>query len=81
MAGEIRRLCPHCDETLAPRTFREHLRLFYDADSHTWTKKRKVSSTIQLESLVQSDQTLIGEEEWHVKVKVYIYGHDVLLLT
>ena len=41
MAARIRKLCPHCDEILAPRTYREHIRLYYDADSHTWTKKRK----------------------------------------
>ena len=41
MAARIRKLCPHCDEILAPRTYREHIRLYYDTDSHTWTKKRK----------------------------------------
>lgn len=40
----FRKFCPHCGQTLAPRTFREHHRLFYDAVSCTWTKKRRVNS-------------------------------------
>ena len=43
MSGELhRKFCQHCEEYLAPRTFREHLRIFYDGNSHTWTKRRKV---------------------------------------
>ena len=34
------RFCPHCEKKLAPRTFREHMRLFYDASTCTWTKRR-----------------------------------------
>ena len=41
MAGEVRKFCMHCEESLAPRTFREHVRLYYDTTSHSWTKKRK----------------------------------------
>ena len=43
--SEARRLfCPHCEESLALRTYREHVRLFCDTVSHTWTKKRKSGS-------------------------------------
>lgn len=41
MAGEIRKYCLHCEESLAPRTYREHVRLYYDSNSHSWTKKKK----------------------------------------
>lgn len=44
MSG-VRRFCEHCEETLAPRTFREHCRLFYDTNTSTWTKKMKMNST------------------------------------
>lgn len=48
MAGLTRKLCIHCGEMLAPRTYREHVRLYYDESSHTWTKRRRVecSSTV-----------------------------------
>ena len=39
-----RKFCAHCEESLAPRTFREHARLYYDPNSHSWTKKRKLDS-------------------------------------
>ena len=42
MSKEVRKYCGHCEEILAPRTFREHARLYYDINSHTWTKKRRV---------------------------------------
>lgn len=44
MSREMRRVCPHCEERLAPRTLREHMRLFFDARSRTWTKRSKTSS-------------------------------------
>lgn len=48
MSKEIRKVCPHCEERLAPRTLREHARLFFDARSRTWTKKTpKISSAIE----------------------------------
>lgn len=48
MAKEVRKFCDHCEETLAPRTFREHARLYYDARSHIWTKKRKIGDPDEL---------------------------------
>ena len=39
--------CPHCEQTLALRTYREHFRLFYDTTSRVWTKpckRRRVGS-------------------------------------
>ena len=45
MAGVSRKFCEHCEEMLAPRTFREHLRLYYDGESHTWRKRMKRSDT------------------------------------
>ena len=42
------RFCPHCMEKLAPRTHREHLRLFYDANSHTWTKKMRLDQGLEV---------------------------------
>ena len=39
-----RKFCVHCEESLAPRTFREHARLHYDPDSHSWSKKRRLDS-------------------------------------
>ena len=42
MAGLNRKLYIHCGEMLAPRTYREHVRLYYDENSHTWTKRRRI---------------------------------------
>lgn len=39
--------CPHCEQTLAPKTYREHFRLFHDTTSRVWTKpckRRRVGS-------------------------------------
>ena len=47
-SSTIYRFCPHCMEKLAPRTHREHLRLFYDANSHTWTKKMRLDPGLEV---------------------------------
>ena len=75
MAGhgefEVRRLCPHCEQKLAPRTFREHLRLYYDDSSRTWTKRRKIGSNTELDfESLQPDQSLMvhsSDEECHME--------------
>lgn len=48
MAKEVRKFCTHCEESLAPRTYREHARLYYDTNSHSWTKKRRVDCNLDL---------------------------------
>ena len=39
--SSYRKLCGHCGEKLAARTYREHVRLYYDAVTQSWRKKRK----------------------------------------
>ena len=64
MAGKTRRHCPHCDQKLAPRTFREHLRLYYDDSSRTWTKRRKVGFNVEADfEPLQSDHSLLIHSE------------------
>lgn len=44
-AGNCRRLfCPHCEESLAYRTYREHVRLYHDPVTRTWNKRRKTAA-------------------------------------
>ena len=38
-----RRYCDHCNKIVAKSTYYEHRANFYDADSKTWTKQRKIS--------------------------------------
>lgn len=40
-ASQRRIVCPHCEESFALRTFREHARLYCDAEAHTWNKRRR----------------------------------------
>ena len=47
MAGISRKFCAHCEEMVAPRTFREHLRLYYDGESHSWRKRMKRSDSAE----------------------------------
>lgn len=79
MASETRRYCPHCDQRLAPRTFREHLRLYYDDSSRTWTKRRKVSFNAEadFEPLQAADVHYeAGDEEYDMKVSVNCMAHN-----
>lgn len=79
MAGETRRYCPHCDQRLAPRTFREHLRLYYDDSSRTWMKRRKVGFDAEADfELLQptADDSLLvdseaGGEDCGIKASIY----------
>ena len=38
-----RRYCDHCDKIIVKSTYYQHRAKFYDADSKTWTKQRKVA--------------------------------------
>lgn len=60
MAGVPRKFCAHCEELLAPRTFREHQRLYYDSMSHSWTKKMKKSAA---EPLTTEDFSSYSSQE------------------
>ena len=51
MSQELRKVCPHCGERLAPRTLREHTRLFFNASSRTWLKKRRVASSTEADAI------------------------------
>lgn len=71
MSKEMRKVCPHCEERLAPRTLREHARLFFDARSRTWTKKKKISSAIEdneIEKAAVFDDEEIRELQVYIKV-------------
>ena len=54
MARVPRKFCAHCEEMLAPRTFREHQRLYYDRESHSWTKRMKKNAA---EPLITKDSS------------------------
>ena len=84
MSGNTRRFCPHCEETLASRTFREHLRLYYDADSHTWTKRRRVdlSNDADQQQLQEPDQPMDHSSNDPPKASsICICGHKVVLVN
>ena len=59
-----RSFCPHCEESLAHRTYREHVRMFCDPVMHTWTKKRKTAA--ESGELEDSDQKRTENEESEV---------------
>ena len=44
VSSDGRSFCPHCEESLAHRTYREHVRMFCDPVTHIWTKKRKTAA-------------------------------------
>ena len=33
--------CPHCEEVLTAKTYKQHKRLFFNAESGKWTKEKK----------------------------------------
>ena len=63
MAGVPRKFCAHCEELLAPRTFREHQRLYYDSESHSWTKRMKKSASEPLTGMEDSSTYQCQEED------------------
>ena len=71
MAGVSRKFCAHCEELLAPRTFREHQRLYYDSESHSWTKKMKKSAADPL-TTEDSSSYPCQEEDNSLVLMVYL---------
>ena len=81
MSGELRKVCPHCEERLALRTFREHTRLFFDARTHTWTKKRKVGPTIENETTARNvEDSRLVFKVYTITVLCYGNQHAVIVL-
>ena len=37
-------LCPHCSSELSKKTLMQHKRLYYDASTETWIKRRNVAA-------------------------------------
>lgn len=63
MAGVPRKFCAHCEELLAPRTFREHQRLYYDSESRSWTKKMKKGAADPLTTEDSSSYPCLEEDD------------------
>ena len=74
MAGVPRKFCAHCEELLAPRTFREHQRLYYDSESHSWTKKMKKSA----EDPITTEDSSCQEEDNNLILMVYLISDNLL---
>jgi len=47
--------CPHCEESVAQRTYNEHFRLYYNSDQQSWAKKPRIEVDIQITENVAAD--------------------------
>ena len=52
MALKKRRFCPHCQENVSVRTYRDHFELYFDKERDEW---QKVESSDEEDSLSQAE--------------------------
>lgn len=52
MAPKKRRFCPHCEENVSVRTYRDHFELYFDKEKDEW---QKVQSSDEDDSFSQAE--------------------------
>ena len=52
MAAKNRRFCPHCEENVSGRTYRDHFELYFDKEKDEW---QKVESSDEEDGLSQAE--------------------------
>ena len=67
-----RRYCDHCDKIVPKSTYYQHRAKFYDADSKTWTKQRKVAEVYSS----SSEDSSLNEEPTESCRDVSDYDND-----
>jgi len=67
--------CPHCEESVAQRTYNEHFRLYYNSDQQSWAKKPRIEVDIQITENVAADIEDLSD----IEVKLN-YNYCVLVL-
>lgn len=60
--------CPHCEESVAQRTYNEHFRLYYNSVQQSWAKKPRIDADLQkTESAVANTEAVEDPADIEVK--------------